>query len=900
MSWASSSSTTYGDLDFGEPSLAGGNGTVLYAAIYAQPCALYTGLLCNNTVQLYSTDGGVAVARSTNSGTTWGAPVPVDAQPYWTLDDGNCNGSDFEYYIEDGNISDKPSVAFSPSSNVGLVAWDLFHYGLTAVCSGTTLEGFAITSETLITEASVSLNGGVTWGAPRVLDDFAAGNPTATIGPPPTDTLSVAFSDFANGTATTWSIGATQSSDNGSTWSGPADIGPRTLLNPVNASLADFPDALSIPAIAADTSTSSYSGSLYVVFDDNRSAGGGVPSVALVRSGNGGGSWSGESFPAAGTTQMQYLEPTVTVGPTGTVWITEYAQNRVTHAYQEYGELSTDGGNSFSAPFAISDTAGTPGFKTASLGTWIGASATSAGLFSAWTDCRWVACADAGDTAVYAAHTESVTVGANVPGVNVTVVASGANVSGPAPFATGWDFGSLAHVAVSPWVTETNTSEFVGQFHNFTGVVNSSLDPVEFDYSGGSGLVANYLQSPAGWITGTVAPAAADPVVTVGGAPASLSPSGPNALAFNVTEESGGIYTVTAHATAYLTASQVVPSTAFRASVVHFTLARADGWIRGRVQPATATLTVNGTPVTGIDPSTGLYNVSVPWGPYWVNATGPGLTSFSQLVAVPVGTSVVINIALLGSWISGTVSPGNATVKVDGTAVTVTNGAFNVSVPGGVHTVTASEHDYAGFHTVVTVTPAHGDVLAIALTDLGWIRGSVSPVTASVTVGGVAAPVIAGVFNVSVRGNATYNVSVAASGYHGAYDLVSVSPANGSFANFSLVAVTHTCTTSCGGGGGVTNTSLGSSAAAYTLTDVLIAGVILLGGAGLGALLLLRRRSGPPPEEEAAEAPEAPPSRASAAPSEGEPDDMIYGEDRAAPEPWSEGSDPSKGLQPPR
>ena len=62
---------------------------------------------------------------------------------------------------------------------------------------------------------------------------------------------------------------------------------------------------------------------------------------------------------------MQFLEPTVTVGPNGIVWITEYAQNRSSHAYQHFGEYSTDWGNTWTAPFAISDTGGRTGHQHA-------------------------------------------------------------------------------------------------------------------------------------------------------------------------------------------------------------------------------------------------------------------------------------------------------------------------------------------------------------------------------------------------------------------------------------------------------------------------------------------------------------------------------------------------------
>jgi hypothetical protein len=888
-SWANPSSWSYGDISFGEPSLAGGSTpTVLYASVYAQPCAFFAydfglGVGCNSTAHNISAPGGIDVARSTNFGATWDAPVPVDNLSWYRFVVIDCSGSVGSGGIP-ANISDKPSVAYSSATGIAVVAWDVIDYDDYTLCVGSTPE-YAVSSISEYTEVSVSLNNGSTWSAPRIVGRLAASVPTVAIGPAPTYTLSLVYSDLVNGTATTYTYAYSQSTDRGAHWSAPADIGPITLIHPNAGAPPDGFVAPTIPSMAVDNwSDSSFAGTIYVVWGDNRtSAAQGLPSVELVRSAAGGTVWSGADVVDPAGAGKEYFEPAVSVGPDGRVWLVFYEMNTTTGGYQLFGQYSDDGGVTWTTPFAVADTPGYPGIAVTSIGAWVGAAATSAGLYSAWTDCRWSGCADDGITAVYAAHTEPVTVESSVAGAFAMSSADGSTAASMTPLRTAWDNDASVAVNVSAWVPYGNTTRYVAVFSNFSGVVASTSDSVFFDYGGGSVLSANYAPAPAAWISGTIGPTSGSPTLTVDGKPATLTPWNATALAFNVTVEAGVLYAVSASGHAYTPYSAEVPTSPFRAAPLNISLARSDGWIRGRLQPANATLTVNGTAVTTVNPSTGLFNVSVGWGSYWVNASGTGLNSSSQDIVVTPGAATVVDFGLVGGWIDGVTSPPNATVRIDGVVVSHTGATFNVSVLGGTHEVSASIPGYTFYRAQVNVTPTRASDVVITLTDSGWVRGSVAPVTASVRVGGSLVPVIDGAFNVSVRGGTTYNVTVSATGFQNGFANVAVTPGNASFANFTLIAVTPTCTTSCGGSGAPPGSTSGA-ALPYSWVDVGIAAVVLLGAALLVAFLLLRGTGG------AGAAPEAGPASPG--------DEQLYGADGSTPA--QDGSPPTPDGTEPR
>ena len=840
-SWTSSSSPSYGDASWGASSVAGSNGTALYATTYYQSC-LVLGNACNSSL-MYAAPSGVAVARSPTGGASWDAPQPINSIAEYRYVTGSCSGTAYSGYVQ-ANFTDKPSVALSSDGRVAAVAWDVLGYYDTVVCVGTTpeVETFGLSD---IVQVSVSLNQGATWSAARTIGLAPSGPTSVAIGPSPTDAISLVYQDSYNGTATTFPYALSVSTNRGVNWSAPADLGSSTMVHPVTSSAPDAWAVATLPELAVDSNASSpYAGTDYLTWDDNQTyRGGGDPSIAFV-SGTTGGGWSGTSYVTPLGGNYRYFQPSIAVDPSGRVWLVYYAENVSNGDYQLVGQYSTTGGLTWTAPFAVADAVSAPTASVTVIGYWTGAAATSSGLYAGWTDCRTDTC-EADDTpSVDAARTSAVTVAASVGGVTVTASSGGWTTSGVAPVATAWDMNADVTVSVPAWVPLTGNHSNVGVFEKFTGAVSSGTTPVTFDYAGGPLLTATYTRTAAGWVAGTVGPANSGPTVTVGGVVAPLSPGAGGVLTFNLSVEPGNVYTVAATAPQYLPFSQFEPTAIGATTTVTIVLQRQNGWIDGRLSPSDATLTVNGTVVTTVDLTTGLFNLSVGWGSYWVNATGTGLTSFSEYVSVAAGHATLVNPVLASSYLYGTVVPGNATVTIDGRAVVVAAGGFNETVGGGLNFVNATASGYAPYHSTFDVPAGHGLYIRIVLTDMGWIRGTVSPITAEVLIGGGAEPVVGGGFNVSEVGGASYNVSAQYSGFQTAYSTVTVTPGVTSFDNFTLVAV-PACGSACAAKNGTTpGTSAGSTA--YSFLDAALAAAAILGIALVVAAVIVWSGRRPP------------------------------------------------------
>lgn len=98
--------------------------------------------------------------------------------------------------------------------------------------------------------------------------------------------------------------------------------------------------------------------------------------------------------------------------------------------------------------------------------------------------------------------------------------------------------------------------------------------------------------------------------------------------------------------------------------------------------------------------------------------------------------------------------PATATVEVDGTPVAVTDGGFSTTVTAGVHSVVASATGYFTYRNNVSVTAGGTTMVTIALTATagvnGYLAGTVSPVSATVTVDGQTETVVNGAFNITL------------------------------------------------------------------------------------------------------------------------------------------------------
>ena len=92
---------------------------------------------------------------------------------------------------------------------------------------------------------------------------------------------------------------------------------------------------------------------------------------------------------------------------------------------------------------------------------------------------------------------------------------------------------------------------------------------------------------------------------------------------------------------------------------------------------------------------------------YTVGAVaGYSPTPSSGMATVSEGevTTVPLTFAPASGWIAGTVTPDSATVRVDGSVVTTSDGAFNVSVPAGFHSIQANAAGYAAYYNNVSVS----------------------------------------------------------------------------------------------------------------------------------------------------------------------------------------------------
>ena len=842
-SWTDPSNPAWGDITWGATSVAGDAGTALYATTYASPCTvLYPNGACANSSLGPAAPSGVAVARSGNGGASWSAPVPVDSVAEWQFVSGTCPGATGPYagYIP-GNITDQPEVAIAPDGAVAVVGWDDLDIYDSVVCIGGQAYE-SINAEYDLSEVAVSTNRGISWGLPVTIGAGASGPVAVAIGASPADTIVVTYTDLQNGTSATFPYALVQSTDDGASWTHPTDLGSPTMVHPVVTSAPDAFVVATLPELAADdNATSPYAGALYLAWADNRTSVDGHPSIALV-SGTVHGGWSSVRYatPAGGT--EEYFDPSIAVAPSGRVWLVYYAESELTGGYQLVGSFSDTEGLTWSSPFAIADGASYPTASDAYLGYTTGAAATASGLYSAWTDCRTAACTQTGAADVEAARTVPLAVTSSVAGPILTVRSAGYSVAAPTPFATALDANAAVTVQASAWTPLANSTEYVGIFANYTGAVISAANPVSFDFGGGSTIEANYLFTLASWIAGSVTPAAAAPDVTLDGLPVVLTNGSAAALAFNVSVEPGLVYALNVSAWGYQAQSMLLPAETGVTTFVGLSLVRDPGWILGRLEPSAATLTVDGAVVPAA-PSTHLFNATVLWGGHWVNASAPGLTSFSEFVGVPPGGSTTVDITLDGAWIAGSVDPLNAAVTLDGVAVPVGTGAFNVSTVGGTQYLNATAPGYAPYHRVLSLTAGTGVYVAISLNDRGWIQGTVRPITALVAVQGSTVPIVDGAFNVSEVAGSVYNVSVEQTGFTTQWADVLVGPSSTHFENFTLVSPRSSCATDCASTNGSGTTSAGANPP-YSWTDAAIAAGLILGVAVIVAAVVVL--GGPP------------------------------------------------------
>ncbi len=97
------------------------------------------------------------------------------------------------------------------------------------------------------------------------------------------------------------------------------------------------------------------------------------------------------------------------------------------------------------------------------------------------------------------------------------------------------------------------------------------------------------------------------------------------------------------------------------------------------------------------------------------------------------------------AYITGTLSPGNATLKINGKTVSVSGGTFNISVVAGNYTVTAGSSGYTSYSNNITLSAGGVKTLNITLKSNSSTGSSpISPELEYIAIGAIVA-VIAGV-----------------------------------------------------------------------------------------------------------------------------------------------------------
>jgi len=761
-----------------------------------------------------------------------------------------------------------PSIAINPVTDVAVATWEMLGLNIDI---GACVEFFSG-----IVQKSVSLNGGQSWSAPVTVTSNLSFDPQIAIGPAPKVPFTILYQNFLNGTvdnatmafAANWAW--TTSSNNGTTWSTPVDIGTPGSVNimwPGAAAPNSFwvaPDSFTghwfaSPSFAIDSSpTSTHAGNQYVTWADNQTPGStdaGIPRIGFEVRASGAPSWVATTYLTPATRTTSYFEPALSVAPDGTVWVSFYGESRSTGDMHMYAVYSTDGGTTWSALSEITTQAGVLASGLISIGLQNGLAATTAGTYATWMDCRSTSCTNNFNETTMISLVEPVSLTTAAAGINVTVTTNGAALTFPLPGREAWTVGSTHTVAAPGWVPSPPSS--VESFVNYTGAVNSTSFSATFNYGGGPTLAVNYALVPASFIAGFFSPNTSVSRLTIDGYNVVLHPYNASSMSYNYSVASGRSYYLNGSASNLYVPllNRIVGTTPSRTTLVDIVLPKTQGWLAGRVSPTNATLTIDGQAVS-VNATTGIYNTSVFWGFHWVNVSGFGVTNFSKYVNVSPYATTTTSVTLTGGWIKGTLTaayPG-VSVTIDGTAVSSFTGVtFNKSLLGGTHVVKTTAKGYNNSTMNVQVTPAHTTVVLLNLTNQGHLVGTVSPAAAlsvatlSVTnlslTGSGNKPIdtATGNFRVQVTGDANWTVTVKATGYVTQTVKVFVTPG----ADTSPVLVTlkpsgtQNCTVNCSNNNPPPTTASGPSL-------LLIAGIIVLVVlvAAVAAVVLMRRRGG--------------------------------------------------------
>ncbi|MCI4328140.1 MAG: glycoside hydrolase, partial [Thermoplasmata archaeon] len=664
---------------------------------------------------------------------------------------------------------------------------------------------------------TISNDGGTTWGTPIGLAGTVAGGfidkPWIAVDPV-TGEVYVAYNDDGNSTIT-----LRNSTDSGQTWSRPVNLtsagglgvelvvapsgavdatwynngptfadstnhgatfsAPKLLATSVGAAnpAPDFFRAFTLPGLGVDGfSGNAYTGRLFSIWENGSGGVKGSPFVSLSYSSDNGTTWSAPATINSNLSQEAY-QPDIAVGPDGTVYAEWYGENATNGHYRLYAAESHNGGATFDPQFSVSDNDSLPLYTTGgSAGWWIGdythIIADQLGARPLWTDARsplnWLCtpCLWGVDYNItfYTAEITNASISANVP-VNLTlngtlpfpgnVSADSAGVSVDARV------GDLANLTAPAQVPVNGSTWYFALWYGSVLSTNLTLNTT---VHGPDHWIACYVPVDGGRCEAPGAPGALVVNVRPNTATVKVNHVATPVVGGQATlNEVPGVYQVQAWAVGHWSSTLNATVTPGNVTYANLTLAAVPGTVAGTVFPFGALVRLNSS-ILPVDSSGGFSALAAP-GNYTLAAT---LFGYAPYVNSSVGiqfnqtTFVPITLAPLPGWINGTVSPGNATVTVNGVATNASGGSFSVLEGIGTYWVNATASGYYPSSSGPLAMGPFGRLsvnLSMVLI-VGTLDGSVTPATATVSLNGHPVNVSAGTFTLSLPpGNYTIGAS---------------------------------------------------------------------------------------------------------------------------------------------
>ncbi|HZY92091.1 MAG TPA: PEGA domain-containing protein [Thermoplasmata archaeon] len=721
--WFNTSSSMCNQLHLADTAIAFGPKNTVYYVDLSDAIGGVTGCTVPTaTTGLYST-------VSTDGGNTWGTPVPLR---------GTVAGAFF----------DKPWIAVDPVTGEAYVTYN------DDVNSTLDLQN--------------STDGGRTWSPPVQLAP-TGGSPLGTeVVVDPSGGVDVSWVDVGTG-----AIYFVRSTDHGATFTTALEV--ESALSGSSSPAPDSFRAYTLPALGVDAYPgNAYTGALFLVWQNGSGGLAGNPKVSLAMSLDNGSTWS-SPIQVNSDTQPQDYQPSVAVGPDGTVYVDWYAVNHVSGHYRLAGALSHNGGRSFDRQFNVSDSDSYPYTKATGSDWWIGdythTIADKAGARPLWTDARsplGYSCSTGAciwgyvyNISFYTGLLVNDSLSASIPtnlSLGGTVAWAGTVPLSPSPTPADWMVGQVYNLTAPPTATYNGTSYSIAYWYG-----NSSQEPVIYNTStalngsvvGGEHIAACYVASPEtschapgapGFLQLVVSPSNAS--VSVNGVPMALPlPSHPWV-------EAPGAYSVNLSAPLYYDLNQTVVVTPGNTTVAYLNLTHIQGDLIGSVTPVTAVVKVNGTPIPVA--SDGSFSVTLYPGMYTVTATAPLYYTYTNpTVRILSGQHTQLALALAGfpGWINGTVSPASASLAANGVAASVgADGSFSLHVAPGTYWLNASKPGWSGAASgPVVMAPFGSSSVNLVLTEyLGTIAGIVAPGNATLALNTTPLVVNQGGFSVNL------------------------------------------------------------------------------------------------------------------------------------------------------